>query len=241
MARLQVHQINITTTTVSISSDFFPHILPQWMIDMACMTHGDADVASALTKGPTSGVVQAFIDGTGPTCLFIAKYNPPTDGESPRGGEAVALTQPTIVAHTGLSNGGSHASIGMADSGRMCYFTRAGPSVNKDIAQDLNVLFGEFRGDPAACIASLLNHVTKPVCEALGPTGKSSKGHLLDFVKSLDRLTQELHETSAAMKVRQFFFRKCPSTQCDTQCLVPLYHLVILSSLLLVFLSSFCF
>jgi hypothetical protein len=148
-------------------------------------------------------------------CLFVAKYIAKDDS----GAEITELSEddkgkgaeqkrerappvPLIVAHTG-SLGSQYGSAGMAgDGGRLCYFMRTvdGP-VNKDVVQDLAVVFGELAGDSSACIGAMLSNLTKPVCESLGVVGKSSGAHLADFMKSLGRLTQELDETAAAMTV----------------------------------------
>lgn len=97
---------------------------------MATMTFGvESGVSAALKSGPTSGEVLAFLNGTGPACLFVAKYMPTEDSDSPREGEeskaaaqAPVLT-PVIVAHTGLM-GYAHSTAGMAEVGRLCYFIR---------------------------------------------------------------------------------------------------------------------
>ncbi len=172
----------------------------------------EAGVSAALKTGPTSGEVAAFIDGSGPPCLFITTYLPRDDSDSPReisdsdkGGAAEEQKEkpaaaPVIVAHTGLA-GYPYASAGMAEAGRICYFLRSG-DVNRDVAQDLSVVFGEFQGDPTAAISAFLSHVARPVVDALGAVGKSSGAHVADYLKALGRLTKELDETSAAMAVR---------------------------------------
>jgi len=177
----------------------------QWMADMATMVFGaEMNVAAALKSGPSSSEVKAFLDGSGPPCLFVAKFVPKEETDSPRDGDleekaAAAKPEPVpiIVAHTGLL-GYPHSTAGMAEVGRICYFIRTA-EVNKDIPQDTSVLFGELIGDPCAGISALLKNVTRPVCEALGPMGKSSPQHVSDFLRSLSRFSQELDETSSAM------------------------------------------
>ncbi len=105
----------------------------QWMIDMASMTFGpDAGVGPALKSGPTAGEVKAFLNGSGPACLFIAKFVPkdePVGGEEDE--EKGAAPSPMIVAHTGLA-GYPYSTVGMAEVGRLCYFVRTG-EVNEGI------------------------------------------------------------------------------------------------------------
>ena len=144
------------------------------------------DGKSALSTGPSSVIVKEFLDGSGPPCLFVAMFTPKAD-------------PPMLVAHTGL-NGRPYATAGMAEVGKVCYFIRDG-KVKLDVSQDVHVLFGEFRGDPSEGISGFLQHCIKPITESIGATGKSSAAHVNGFLKSLDRLTKELDETTAAMAV----------------------------------------
>jgi len=165
-----------------------------WMITCVNSSFGTDEGKGALSTGPTSGIVKDFLNGSGPPCLFVAMFIPKEDTDSPR---AEVASSPLLVAHTGL-NGRPYATAGMAEVGRVCYFIRDG-KVKLDVAQDLSVLFGEFRGDPSEGISAFLQHCIKPITETLGPAGKSSTSHVNGFLKSLDRLTKELDETTAAM------------------------------------------
>jgi len=172
----------------------------QWMVEMSGASLGDVDeVRAAFTTGPTASVAKAFLDGTGPNLLFLSRYTP-TPEQLAEG----APPPPKFVLHSGTP-GKAYSTVGLAeDSGRLVYFTRdapAGKGVNADVAQDLTVLYGELMGDPAACLASLLSGVTRPITEAIGPTGKASPGHVDQYLKSLDRLAQEISDTSNALEV----------------------------------------
>ncbi len=107
------------------------------MVDMATMTFGpDAGVSAALKSGPTAGEVKAFLNGSGPPCLFVAKFVPKDDG--PTGVEddeekGALPTAPMIVAHTGLA-GYPFSTVGMTEVGRLCYFVRNG-EVSESISQ----------------------------------------------------------------------------------------------------------
>ncbi len=109
----------------------------QWMADMATMTFGpDAGVSAALKSGPTAGEVKSFLNGSGPPCLFVARFVPKDD--RPAGGEddeekvGVPIAS-MIVAHTGLA-GYPFSTVGMTEIGRLCYFIRNG-DVNENVAQ----------------------------------------------------------------------------------------------------------
>jgi hypothetical protein len=158
-------------------------------------TNKEAEVA--LKTGPTSGIVKDFLSGEGPPCLFVSKY-------VPRDEENSTVAEPILVAHTGL-NGRPYATAGMAEIGRVCYFIRNAPKVKTDVAQDVNVLFGELNGDPSEGISALLQNVIRPITENIGASGKSSISHVHGFLKSLDRLTKELDETTAAMAVKNIY------------------------------------
>jgi hypothetical protein len=157
-------------------------------------TNKEAEVA--LKTGPTSGIVKEFLSGEGPPCLFVSKYVPRDEEVSG------TVAEPILVAHTGL-NGRPYATAGMAEIGRVCYFIRNAPKVKTDVAQDVNVLFGELNGDPSEAISALLQNVIRPITENIGASGKSSISHVHGFLKSLDRLTKELDETTAAMAVKK--------------------------------------
>jgi len=174
----------------------------QWMVEMSGTSLGDVDeVRAAFTTGPTASVAKAFLDGTGPNLLFLSRYAP-TPEQLAEG----APPPPKFVLHSGTP-GKAYSTVGLAeDSGRLVYFTRDLPAnstkgVNADVAQDLTVLYGELLGDPAACLASLLSGVMRPLTEAIGPTGKASPGHVDQYLKSLDRLAQEISDTSNALEV----------------------------------------
>lgn len=165
------------------------------MIECVKASFKTDEADAALKTGPTSGFVKDFLSGEGPPCLFIAKYVPRDD--SPR---AESVSEAILVAHTGL-NGRPYATAGMAEVGRVCYFIRNANKIKLDVAQDVSVLFGEFRGDPSEGISAFLQHCMRPVTESIGAAGKSSNAHVHGFLKSLDRLTKELDETTAAMAV----------------------------------------